>query len=1297
MVANRYRLNPRSISRLQGLRWLLAFFLLSAVWAATAGTPILAQEDLAWSTPENLSRSGAASSPVIVTVPNGRLRVIWWDQFDGLMVADGTLRLEESDTWSTPKAATLLVIQPGNLPGETVTRPIDRAPWIVGDSDGQAHAFWLGSADRDTGERALLYSRLSPGSTNWTSPRAIAGSASTFHSAVDESGTLHLAYVQPGQTGGLSSGLYYTRSRDGGTSWSTAKLVSDSLYLRLLSDEENSLRLTADSQDTVVVTWADPRSGQVMLTHTSNAGTTWDDPRPYATSDGNPLQSRVIAVPDGPEPVVWRPGDQQAGMVAVSSERNALTLAYWQDDAWAATNQLTLRLQDPDLGSALDLTDIHLALVPPPSSQGAAPETLALVGQDQRGDIWIAGTAAESLAVHAAPPSEAPEAVPANLSQGGASSSPAVVDGTNDTLQVLWWDEYQGLMAADGLMSTSTVLSGTEEIAITQEVWSPSRSVPLPVQTTPRILADVTGTLHAFWLGEADTDATGAGVSGAQPVMYSRLEANGLAWSPPIILAEAATGFDVEVDGAGTLHLAYLQALQMPHASAGVYYRQSAPDGTTWKGPVAVQVSRYLRSSSPETTHLDLAVTADSEIYLTWDDIRQERAQLSFSADGGQVWDPPAPIGDPLRRAVRGRLMTVLGGETVVLWEEGQVGSTCTLYQARAQAILDGSDMSGERVLDGLITCPGNEQFVPLDEGQSLMVAGAGGEVLTLAMWDGQRWSELKRLSFEFENPNAEGNVYLVDLGFDLVAVPAGLDSDYGSKALIVVGVDENDDVWTTSSMMGDLEVIFAADPAWSEPITLSASEELPSLPAVATDSTGQVHVLWTEGITPEEPGTELLYARGGSSVEPGTGAERWISPSPVLRSPVGGAENPAMIATDDRLHVVWSGGEGGEIFYSWAFGRDAYTSGGWSAPMQLPGPVPMGSNPVIAQGAGGSLQVLYAIPVNEQRGIYHTRSDDGGETWSPAHQVFDAAGAGWVMADQPRLAVDGQGILHAVWVRFALPGGRSPEGIYHAQSLDGGETWSQAIEIRGGPCDWPQVAVDENGRLHVVWTEAPYPGAWWHQWSEDGGQSWTLAEPIPGFVRVAPPTRLVAGGGEAIYLTGLGTDDAELPALLFATWDGQRWRADQLFRLDLSDTDSGVSAAVETSLQRLDVIFRGHAETGEAAGAVQLWHSWRQIPLAGATSPATSENTAEPQSPGSEPEPLSTSATIPGPAVAQTRGVAPSSTPGPSATPRFGATSAVPRSNSASLPIPLLVAGGLAAVIVAGGFAMGLLRSRHR
>ena len=50
-----------------------------------------------WATPVNLSQSGAASGSVIVLLPDGSLRVFWWDQFDGTMVADGLLLAPASD------------------------------------------------------------------------------------------------------------------------------------------------------------------------------------------------------------------------------------------------------------------------------------------------------------------------------------------------------------------------------------------------------------------------------------------------------------------------------------------------------------------------------------------------------------------------------------------------------------------------------------------------------------------------------------------------------------------------------------------------------------------------------------------------------------------------------------------------------------------------------------------------------------------------------------------------------------------------------------------------------------------------------------------------------------------------------------------------------------------------------------------------------------------------------------------------------------------------------------------------
>lgn len=40
-----------------------------------------------WGEPVNLSKSGAASQPYMVTVPNGNLHVLWWDEVDGTKYA----------------------------------------------------------------------------------------------------------------------------------------------------------------------------------------------------------------------------------------------------------------------------------------------------------------------------------------------------------------------------------------------------------------------------------------------------------------------------------------------------------------------------------------------------------------------------------------------------------------------------------------------------------------------------------------------------------------------------------------------------------------------------------------------------------------------------------------------------------------------------------------------------------------------------------------------------------------------------------------------------------------------------------------------------------------------------------------------------------------------------------------------------------------------------------------------------------------------------------------------------------
>ena len=232
---------------------------------------MLAQSDGSeWATPVNLSDSGAASSPTIAVAPDGTLRILWWDEFDGLVVSDGLVYAlgvpdatspvsETVNAWSAPTRA-------------PIPSPESTTPRLVSDADGRVHAFWLGRPNATTGARALAYSRLPLGETNWTTPTILAGSAASLDATTDPTGTLHVAYVQPVQVDQAPIGLYHRRSDSGGTKWSASTPIFLSRYLRLLSDAQNDLRLTAYDQDSVFAAWKDPQEGQVSVSHSTDGG-----------------------------------------------------------------------------------------------------------------------------------------------------------------------------------------------------------------------------------------------------------------------------------------------------------------------------------------------------------------------------------------------------------------------------------------------------------------------------------------------------------------------------------------------------------------------------------------------------------------------------------------------------------------------------------------------------------------------------------------------------------------------------------------------------------------------------------------------------------------------------------------------------------------------------------------------------------------------------------------------------------------------------------------------------------------
>ncbi len=850
---------------------------------------------------------------------------------------------------------------------------------------------------------------------------------------------------------------------------------------------------------------------------------------------------------------------------------------------------------------------------------------------------------------------------PVNLSHSGSASGPTIVAGPEGSLRVFWWDRFEGLMVAGGRLDGTWSEPMPIPVMHLERVVRGGQAelVPMPVEAMPRIEGDATGQAHAFWLGEADRE------TGARPLLHSRLGSQATAWSLPITITESAIGFDVTTDAANALHLAYLRATQGPKAPAGVYYQRSEDGGATWSAAKAIYESRYFRLLSPETAYVRVAVDNKGGIFITWDDPYSHQASLAYLPDGSSQWQLAETLGAVDQQPQQAQLMPLPDGDALLLWRDGRYPDQCALYQVSASKLWGNAAGKAQRVLEDLAACPEKARFASLDNMQLLMMSGTGGDVLTLAVWDGDRWSEPRTLRFDLQNLGLDEQSHLADL--DVATWHAA--QEMSGATLIIAGTDRVGDVWLTAGQSNLLEIVFAPQPPWSAPSAIFQSEVWPGLPAIATDAEGRLHLLWSQPSTAKS-GTALVYARRES---PSTAAAevRWTRPIAVLHSPEGEAIEPALAVGSNRLHAVWSGGPGGEILYSRAFVQDAHTAEGWAEPRSLPAPGDVGSWPDIAVDVHETMHVVYAVPINEGRGIYHVSSADDGENWSAAHQVFNAAAAGWLVADYPRLAVDGQGVIHVVWARRTLQEDGIAQEIYYARSFDGGETWSEPLAMAEGACSWPQIVATAAGQVHLLWNEVTTKQALWHRWSSNGGDGWTRAERIPGFDNLSGPVGGKADSGGGLHLAGVGQDSNGRPVLWYAVWDGQRWEEQQPLSLELTGYEPGVATTLSLAPDQMHVILRATAGGQEEAKQIGLWYTGRTIavPAVIPVPTFTPRPTATPS-----PSPIPTTPPRPAPSF--------STVPPPAATGKV-----------ADGFLPLLMAGGLAALIVAGVVGMRLWR----
>lgn len=835
--------------------------------------------------------------------------------------------------------------------------------------------------------------------------------------------------------------------------------------------------------------------------------------------------------------------------------------------------------------------------------------------------LWA--LAAGMLAVSLAAPQAAAQfgeqgwSAPLNLSNSGAASEPQVVVDSEGAFHVLWRDDFAGFVYTSGEGGA----------------WSEPVVVAAPFGAyTPRLVADLDGDLHAFWINELGA------------LYHGQVEAGSFAdagaWSGSELISDSAVAAEAEVDAQGRLHLAYLRALEIDGLPAGVYYRRLG-EGGAWSSPELLYASRYLRSLTAEDAHLDVAAdgtpageaegdSAGERIYVAWDNRPRERVYLAKSADGGESWSEAVEIDRPeegsLMAGPAGLHAYADGDRLLLLWRRGEIQAACSQY---AQWSLDGGEtwQPRQRLFEDLQLCPEEIRFLRRPEGPILMLTDVQ---VFLQAWDGAQWSapQLQEALGNFVDPDTHR---LVD--FDCRQGVLG-----GENELYVVGCDAGDgrDIWLMKRPLDDVASWFAGQPAWSPPVAVASDVAGYLTPALVADGEGRLHALWSQPFEEAEggPGGSIQYSRWE--------AGQWSPSAPILTSPEGKSEQPAAaLDPRGRLLAAWSGGQTGQIYFSQAEAARAAVASAWSPPALLSAEQPLSRSPDVLVDGAGKIYVVYAVPLNEGRGVYLVSSPDGGESWSEPQRVFDAVAAGWMMVDAPRLAAGEGGSLHLLWARYAFPGDPAPQALFYTRSSDGGASWEAPQAVVDKPAVWSEVVGLAGGVVHRLWQEASGSGiTLWHEVSRDGGLTWDRTSPVSVF-------------GEALHLPGLAWDPAGRLHLLQIvargqadfnlqhwSWDGERWSVDQNLSLDVEGLSGvGSPAAAVSPGGALSAVF-SIATGGEQGEELRfsLVESRREVevPAVLPTAPAAAAPTIAPSpTDTAAPEPTVTSTT--GPAASPT------------------------------------------------------------
>lgn len=385
--------------------------------------------------------------------------------------------------------------------------------------------------------------------------------------------------------------------------------------------------------------------------------------------------------------------------------------------------------------------------------------------------------------------------------------------------------------------------------------------------------------------------------------------------------------------------------------------------------------------------------------------------------------------------------------------------------------------------------------------------------------------------------------------------------------------------IFGLTALPGERVIAQSGESTWSAPELIASTEgKLASSSMVfLSDRYGQLHLLF-----PEQPDENTPLAFSYTAWE----GMAWSEPIDVLFDANGGnLANPSgVIDAQDVFHIVW-GGAGNTLRYASVPLNSISNSRSWTLPETLAASI--GGGDIVADPEG-TLYVTYVTSA-DTGSIALIRSGDGGATWSsPLKAAVSIPGS---FPREVRLAQDGAARLHLAWTDVLLPDGWPPTGAYYTRSVDDGITWEEPQQIAGEGHGQLGVTTVGEDEVHLVWRSTIGGDGTFHQWSANGGQTWS-----------APDRHEDRGGFSGLPSFGLdsaGTLHMAIGPVFSATWANRQltpWvglAGERLYANSDQDprwTEPERAVLAVRNGNEVHVVFE--------TGICQLWHVRRSLGL---------------------------------------------------------------------------------------------------